>query len=97
MQLLTGTDPVAVNFAAPIAQPAKVWLRVGLLGPTAEDKLTASFNGAAVPLQPTALQEIPLALGAIRDANRLEVKLAPPSTNPRLAVGFASLILETGR
>ena len=70
-------------------------MRVGLLGPQPQDKLTASLNGVALPLQATALQEIPLELGALKTANQLEVKLAQPSTNPRLALGFAALVVET--
>ncbi|MEI6503396.1 MAG: hypothetical protein WCP21_20480, partial [Armatimonadota bacterium] len=96
-QFLKGTEPVSVTIAGPPAPPARASLRLGLLGPLPEDKLTATLNGVAIPLQPIALQEIPVDPGALKATNQLEVKLAQPSTNPRLAVGFASLILETVR
>jgi len=97
LQFLKGTEPVAVTIAGPKTAPARAWLRVGLLGVQPEDKVTANLNGIAIPLQPTALQEIPLDLGALKETNQLEVKLAQPSTNSRLALGFAALIFETVR
>lgn len=87
-------QPVKVALPGPQG-PAKVSLRVGLLGPEATDVLGARLNGVELPLQATALQEIPLPAGAVKESNELEVYLKQPSANPRLALGFASLVVET--
>lgn len=97
LQFLHGTEPVAVKIGGPAAPPTRAWLRIGLLGAQPEDKVTASFNGVAVPLQATALQEIPLDSPNLKEVNLLALTLGQPSTNPRLALGFASLVLETAR
>lgn len=87
-------QPVKLTLKAP-AGAATAWLRVGLLGPEAKDVVGARLNGVELPLRASALQEIPLAAGTVKESNELEVYLKQPSANPRLALGFASLVIET--
>ncbi|MBM3474527.1 MAG: hypothetical protein FJX75_14785 [Armatimonadetes bacterium] len=98
LQLLKGTDPVSVTIALPDdlagARPA---LRLGLLGAEGSEKLAGRLNGAEVAVLPVALQDIPLAPGALKPDTTLELKLAEPADNPRLALAFASITLETAR
>lgn len=87
-------QPVKVGLKGPAAR-AKVSLRVGLLGAEATDLLGGRLNGTELPLQATALQEIALPAGLVKESNTLEVYFKQPSANPRLALGFASLVVET--
>lgn len=96
LQFLRGTDPVSVSISAPRAQ-GKARLRIGLLGPEGGEQIAARFNGKEVAISATALQEIPLDPGAVQQVNRLEVWLRRAADNPKLALGFASLVEETDR
>ena len=96
LQLLAGTEPARVHLPRPPAADT-VRLRIGLLGPSPEDKLRATFNGMEVRLTPAAWQELPLEATVVRDENVLEVARREPGSNPRLALAFAALVTETRR
>jgi hypothetical protein len=70
-------------------------LRVGLLGPDGEESLQATFNDEPISLKPTALQEITLDARQLKRQNTLVISLAQPTDNPKLAFGFASVVLNT--
>ncbi len=95
LQFLKAGERAGVTIAAPPAGAAKAWLRVGLLGPAGTEALAATLNGKEVPLKATALQDVPVEPASLRPQNRVEVWLKAPADNPRLALGFASLVTET--
>ncbi|HIE52273.1 MAG TPA: hypothetical protein EYP85_10985 [Armatimonadetes bacterium] len=97
LQFLQGEKPIAVEISVPKVERAKVYLRVGLLGPEGTESLGARFNGNDLPLKATAIQDLPLEPAALQPKNRLEVWLREPAANPRLALGFASVVVETTR
>ena len=90
------TEPVSVTIAVPqVAPGAKVALRLGLLGPEGTEPLTASFNGKDLPIKATALQEVSLDPAAIQPKNEVKLWLRQPVDNPKLALGFAAVVVET--
>jgi hypothetical protein len=95
LQFLKPDDPVTLRLNTPAAAGAKAWLRIGLLGPEGNESLRARLNGAALELKPTALQDLPLDASTLKPGNTLGIELAQPADNPKLAVGFASIVLET--
>ena len=97
LQFIKGDEPVSVTITVPPTQDAKAHLRIGLLGPEGAEKLAARFNGVELDLQPSALQQIMLDAAGVKPRNQLEVWLKEPVDNPRLALGLASVVLETTR
>jgi len=95
LQFLKPAEPVTFRLKTPSVAGAKAWLRIGLLGPDETESLRAQLNGAALELRPTALQDLPLDAATLKPENTLEIKLAQPVDNSKLAVGFASIVLET--
>jgi hypothetical protein len=66
-------------------------------GSDVDESLSARFNGHELPISAKVLQEIPLDPGSIRPTNQLEIQLNRAVDNPRLAVGFASIVVEEVR
>jgi hypothetical protein len=98
LQFLKGTEPVSVTVPLPEAVgEARASLRLGLLGPEGNENARATINQASVQVRPVALQDIPLEPGLLKANNTVEVRLAEPTGNPRLALAFASVVLETVR
>ena len=96
LQFVEGTEPIVLTIAVPkLEQGARATLRLGLLGPEGTEPLAASLNGADLPVRPTALQDVPLDGAVLREANELRVWLREPVDNPRMAVGFASVVVQT--
>lgn len=95
LQFIEGTEPVGVSLTAPAQAEGTVRLRLGLLGTTGEEPLTAKLNGEEIEIEATALQDIALDAAKLGPENRLEVSLREPVENPALALGFASLVLES--
>ena len=75
---------------------ANTSLRIGLLGPEEGDVLAAKLNGESLTLAPVPLQEIPLDPGKLNTSNQLEVSLAKPTGNAKLALGFAAIVVRSG-
>jgi hypothetical protein len=98
LQLLAGQQRAVVDIDVPDA-PAGVrfWLRVGLLGPAGDEALAARWNGADLPIAATTLQDLPLEDESVKPHNHLDVWLSKPSDNTKLALGFASVVVETTR
>ena len=98
LQFLKAAEPVSVGLKLPgDFAGTKAFLRLGLLGPDGNERLSARLNGVDLPAKPTVLQQIPLDPGVLKPDNTLEIRLTVPTDNPRLALGFASLILEATR
>ncbi len=92
---LRAGERARVRIAAPGSEARARWsLRVGLLGAAGDERLAARFNGEPARVRPAAWQTIPLKAGAVRKANRFEIEALPPTANPRLALGFVSLVSE---
>lgn len=73
---------------------------MGLLGPDGEESPQATFNDVPISLKSTALQEIPLDAKLLKRQNTLVISLARQTDDPKLALGFASVVLssmESGR
>ncbi len=87
--------PVTVSIPLPADRTGTWALRVGLLGPNGDEPLAASLNGALVPVEPTALQEYAIPGEQLRDTNSFTISPAKPVDNPRLALGFVSLVQTT--
>ena len=94
LQFIRSTEPVSVSIRAPKVGEGKAWVRVGLLGPEGDEQVAARLNGKEVALRATALQDILLAPGMVQEDNRLEVWLRQAVENPKLALGFASVVTE---
>lgn len=92
LQFLQGTAPVRLTIPAPAAPASQRFLRLGLLGTTGAEQLRVTCNGQELPAQPTALQDLPLAGVELQPGNTVEVRLQAAADNPRLAVGFVSLV-----
>jgi hypothetical protein len=98
LQFLKGTEPVSVTIELPDeVAAAKPALRLGLLGPEGNEKLIGQLNGAEIAVQPVAMQDISLEPGLLKTNNVLELRLAEPVDNPRLALAFVSIILESAK
>jgi len=96
LQFITPGTPAALTIETPPApEGARVFLRVGLLGPAGDEDLVARLNGTDLPLAPIAIQDRPIEAGKLGDANRLEVALTEDAGNPKLALAFASIVVET--
>lgn len=89
---LTAGQPVTTTIAVP-TPPTTARLRVGLLGTTGAEPLTASFNGRPLKLRATAFQEIELPAGSVVASNKLELATTA-GDNPRLALAFAAVVGE---
>jgi len=87
-------EPVRVAIDVPEGRPAKAQLRIGLLGPEGDDSLAVRLNGQSLAMAPVALQDLPLDPAKLTRSNRLEVHVSKPTSNHRLALGFASVVLE---
>lgn len=94
-EFLRPDRPVTIALRLPKLTGGSVWLRVGLLGPAGGEALHATLNGVPIPLEPTSLQEIPLDKTTLQPLNTLRIELEQPADNPRLALGFASLVVQT--
>jgi hypothetical protein len=74
--------------------PARVALRVGLLGPEGRETFTARLNGRELPLKAAILQEIPWQAQHLRRENQLQITLRSSGKNDKLAVGFAAIVIQ---
>jgi hypothetical protein len=92
LQMLSGAKPVDIDIPTPQANPTNARLRIGLLGPQGDESLALTFNGKTLPINPTAIQEIPLPTSDLSPQNHVQIILQKPTHNPRLAIGFLSLI-----
>ncbi len=97
LQFVTQERPARTAIAVPAAGVSRTRLRLGLLGAEGDERLSLSLNGAELPVRATALQEIELQGGAVQASNVVELSLAQPADNPRLALGFASIVTEVDR
>jgi hypothetical protein len=95
LQFLKHGERASVEIDVPSVNADNGVLRVGLLGPGGEESLHATFNDVPISLKPTALQEIPLDAKLLKRQNTLVISLAQPTDNPKLALGFASVVLST--
>ena len=77
------------------ATQGKAWLRLGVLGTEGDEPLRCRLNGQQIDVKATALQDVPLDARALRARNTLEVGLREPVDNPRLALGFAAIVVES--
>jgi hypothetical protein len=96
LQFLKGTEPARVTIGAPKTE-GKAWLRLGLLGPEGTEPVAARLNGEEITVDATALQDVALDAGLLQESNTLEVWLETPVDNPKLALGFASVVQEGTR
>ena len=87
--------PVAVTIDVPEVQGTQASLRIGLLGPEEGDQLAARLNGAHLAIAAVPLQEIVLGDGQIGRSNKLEIHLGAPTGNAKLALGFASIVVQS--
>jgi len=81
--------------ASGIPGGAEVRLRIGLLGPEGNEPLWARLDGHDLTVRPVPLQEIPVALADMGPSATIELGLSAPVDNPRLALGFISLVVQT--
>ncbi len=97
VQFVKADAPVAVNIDIPEGTSGRAWLRIGLLGPEAGDRLSAQLDGETIAVASKALQDIPLPKGASPGTRSLRVSLTEPTENAKLALGFASIVVEDTR
>ena len=95
LQFLKHSEPVSVGIDLPQTHVGEAVLRVGLLGPDGGESFQATFNDVPIALKPIAFQEIPLDSKFLKTRNTLILSLAEPTDNPRLALGFTSIVLKT--
>ena len=88
-------EPVVVTIDLPEGTGTQAWVRLGLLGPEEGDRLAARLNGESLAVAPVPLQEIAVGQEQLRPSNRLEVSLGAPTDNPKLALGFASVVVRS--
>ena len=90
-------EPARLTIALPNAAAAqgKAWLRLGLLGTEGDEPLLCRLNREQIDVRATALQDVLLDARALRQRNALEVCLSKPVDNPRLALGFAAVVVRT--
>jgi hypothetical protein len=92
---LKADAPTEATIALPAERPGTWHLRLGLLGPDGSESLRLVLNGKTIPIQATALQELPVDSGLLKEANRMSLTLDQPTENPKLALGFVSLVQAT--
>ncbi|MDI9585075.1 MAG: glycosyl hydrolase [Acidobacteriota bacterium] len=92
VRFLDTGDPADFVVRVPDGEVESAWLRVGLLGPQATDRLAATLNGQKLALESVAMQDILLEPGQLAAENPVRINLEAPTDNPRLAVGFVSII-----
>jgi len=97
LQFLTAAAPVAQTIDVPSVQEAQARLRLGLLGTTGEENLKLRLNGHELPVRSTALQELELKADIVATSNVVELQLMQATDNPRLALGFSSIVTEVDR
>jgi len=95
LQLLAVDAPVEASIDVPAVGEATACLRLGLLGLEGDERLKVTLNGAALAARATAVQDIPVDMATLRRANKLVVGLSEPAANRGLALGFASIVLQT--
>lgn len=97
LQFLTAAAPVRVTIAVPTVQQARARLRLGLLGTTGQEQLKVTLNGNELPVRATAFQELELKAESVAASNVVELQLMQETDNPRLALGFCSIVTEVDR
>ena len=97
LQFLKPDGPARLKIPVAPTIPGEARLRIGLLGPEGDESLSAQFNGHELPVSAKILQEIPLDPSSIRPTNQLEIHLDRAADDSRLAVGFASIVVEEER
>jgi hypothetical protein len=88
-------SPVEATISLPKDRTGDWQLRLGLLGPEGDEPILLTINGKSVPAQPTALQELAIAGDFLKEQNTVSLALAKPVENPKLALGFVSLVQTT--
>ena len=91
VQFLAGGASVEVLI--PVTDPTggKAALRLGMLGPEPTDSISCTMNGTRIPVGATALQDVAIPPGLLKQTNRLVIRAEQSAPNPRLALGFASV------
>ena len=94
LQFLEHGEPISVQIDVPETDAAKAWLRIGLLGSEGHEALRATVNGVALEVKPTGVQDIRIDAASLGAENIFAIELTKEVENPKLALGFASVVLE---
>ena len=93
LQFLKPGAPVLLTIPVTDSSPGRLALRLGLLDPEGDEQLVARLNGRQLPVVADVLQEISLEPQLLQPQNQLEIRVEATAVNPRLAVGFASIVV----